>query len=159
VRVGVIQGVEHPVSPALRKALAGSDWILFAGGIRHPAALEELCQTAPLTAVVGHRDFLAFGGRFPETAELEMAGARVLLTHMIGSLPDLLPPIRRRMDVDPPDVVVHGHAPRAEVLWLGGTLFLCPGCASPDRPGAPATCGVLEIAGPGRITAHILELN
>jgi predicted phosphodiesterase len=159
VRVGVIEGAAHPLSPALRKAFAGVDWILFAGGIRNPAALEELCRIAPVTAVVGHRDFLAFGDRFPETAELELAGARILLTHLIGSPPDLLPPIRRRMDVDPPDIVVHGHAAQAQVLWLGGTLFLCPGCASPDWPGRPATCGMLEIAGPGRITAHILSLN
>ncbi len=159
MRVGVIQGAAHPLPPELGPALAGVEWILLAGGIGDPAVLDALCEIAPVTAVVGHEDFLAFGDRFPETAELELGGARILLAHMVGSPPDLLPPIRRRLEVDPPDVVVHGRGPCADVLWVGGTLFVCPGRVSAERPGAPSTCGLLDIAGPGRITAHILDLN
>lgn len=159
VRVGVVQGADRPAPPGLGPALAGVDWILLAGGIGDQSALDELCQIAPVTAVVSHRDFLAFGDRFPETAELELGGARILLTHMIGSPSELLPPIRRRLEIDPPDIVVHGGAPEAQVVWLGGTLFVCPGAVAGDRPGRPSTCGVLEIAGPGRITAHILDLG
>lgn len=158
MRVACLAGIDTPLPPRLLDALAGAERILVAGGIADPRALDELGRLAPVVAVVGTRDFVALGDRFPETVELELAGARVLVTHLVGSTLDPLPPVRERLDTSPPDVVVHGQAGRPDVEWRLGTLFFCPGASHPPRRGLPATCGVLEIDGPGRITAHIFDL-
>ncbi len=156
--VGCVAGIEAPLPSRLVEALAGAGRILVAGGIAGPRALAELERLAPVTAVVGTRDFLVLGDRLPETAELEIAGARVLVCPMIGSGPEPLRPMRDRLAEAPADLVVHGDGVRAAAVWRLGTLFLCPGTVRPPRPGQPGTFGLCDVEGPGRITAHILDL-
>lgn len=158
MRVGVIADTTYPLPRGLAGALGVPEAIVHAGGIGDSRVIEELGALAPLTAVVSHRDFLAWGDRFPETAEIVAAGARILVTHLIGTPPDLLGPLRQRLENDPPDVIVHGHGNAAQVLWIGGTLFFNPGSATRGKAGHPPTCGLLEVEGPGRITAHVLEI-
>jgi predicted phosphodiesterase len=153
-----VAGIDAPLPPPLVAALDGAAHILVAGGIAGKPALAALERLAPVTAVVGTRDFLALGDRLPETVELTLGGVRVLLTHMIGSGSEPLAPLRDRLSASPPDVVVYGDAREADVRWRLGTLLVCPGSVRPPRTGMPATCGLLDIEGPGRITAHVLDL-
>lgn len=158
MRLGVIADTSYPLPEGLVQALQGTEAIVHAGAIGEPRVIEELGAIAPVTVVISHRDYLAFGDRFPETAEFEAQGARILVTHMIGTPTDLLSPLRSRLETDPPDVVVHGHASSAQVLWIGGTLFFNPGSATPGKNGRKPTCGLIEVEGPGRITAHVLDI-
>ncbi|MBP7147865.1 MAG: metallophosphoesterase family protein [Acidobacteria bacterium] len=159
MRVGVVAGTASPLPPGLAACLAGCERILHAGGIGDAGVLERLARLAPVSVVIGDRDFLEFGDRYPESAELELGGARVLLTHMVGRPPELLPPVRQRLGgPQAPDVVVYGQGAEANVAWDGGTLLFHPGAACPGRPGRIATCGVLDIDGPGSIVAHVLDL-
>jgi uncharacterized protein len=156
-RVAVLEGLPATLSRGLADVLRGAERILVAGGIADRHAVDQLSGIAPVTAVVAHRDFLALGDVYPESATLEVGGARIYLAHMIGTPPEFLPPVRELLAHDPPDVIAHGHAPRAHVVWIGGTLFVCPGRATPAA-GHAATCALLDIEGPGRITAHVLEI-
>ncbi len=158
VRVGVVEGLTYPLPRGLAGVLAGVARILVAGGVGHAQALVELERIAPVTAVVTHREFLAFGDRLPESARLDLDGTRVYLTHLVGTPHEPLPPIRALLESDAPDVIAHGHRPRADVVWVGGTLFVCPGLVVPQKPGQPGTCVLLDIEGPGRITAHVVEI-
>ncbi len=159
MRVGVVGRTTcRGILPALERVLAGVDAIVHAGELGPAAVVERLATLAPLTAVVGERDYLEWGDRFPELAEVEFAGVRVLVTHMIGTPPDLLPAIRDRLEDDPPGVVVHGHVPAARVAWIGGTLFVAPGAACPVARDRAGTCAVLQVAPGGRVTAEVHEL-
>ncbi len=158
MRVGVVEGLTYPLPRGLAGVLAGVSRILVAGGVGHEAALAELARIAPVTAVVTHREFLAFGDRLPESARLDLDGASVYLTHLVGTPHEPLPPIRALLEHDAPDVIAHGHRPKADVAWVGGTMFVCPGLAVPPKPGQPGTCVLLDIDGPGRITAHVVEI-
>lgn len=157
VRLAVFSGIGWPCPEWLPERLKGVARILIAGGIHHPQALAAFEALAPVTAVVGHKDFLAFGGRLPETAELEFAGAHLILAALTGAPEQLIPPLRRRMESQPPDVLVSGDGPRGRAVWLPGTLFFCPGPLSPTQPGLEPSWGILEIEGPGRVTAHLLR--
>lgn len=157
MRVACLAGLDGSFSRRLLDILSVVERIIVAGGAGADV-LQRLDALAPVTAVVGTKDYCALGHRLPETAEVELAGARVLVTQMVGSAPDFLPPLRRRLAVAPPDVVVHGESGKPGVGWHLGTLLLCPGTAQSGRAGWPATCGVLEIEGPGRITAHIFDV-
>lgn len=140
-------------------ALSGVDRILHAGGIGDERVLRQLGEVAPVIAVAGDRDYLVFGDRFPEIAELEIAGAALLITPLIGTPPDWLTPLKARFEQTAPSVLVHAHAPVAEVMWFGGTPLVNPGRAGVPQPaGRGPTCAVIEIGGPGRIDARIIAL-
>ena len=62
--VGCVAGIEAPLPPRLIEALARVGRILVAGGISGPRALAELERLAPVTAVVGTRDYLRLGTAF-----------------------------------------------------------------------------------------------
>jgi hypothetical protein len=157
--VGVVADTPRRLPALLREGLSGLDHLLHAGGIADEQALAELERVAPLAVVTGSHDYVGLGDRYPGEVELDLGGARILLTNMIGTPPDLLEPIRRRLEADAPDVVVYGHAPSPQVVWIGGTLFLNPGSAGGAGGTRPATFGLLEIGGPGRLAAHIVELG
>ena len=158
MRVAVLEGLPAALSPGFAGILRDAGQILVVGGLANRRVLDQLGEIAPVTAVVAHRDFLALGDVYPESAHLEIEGARIYLAHMIGTPPEFLPPVREMLAHDPPDVIAHGHVPRAQVIWIGGTLFVCPGRATP-APGQAATCALLDIDGPGRITAHVLDIQ
>ncbi len=159
MRIGVVARTTcRSVLPAIERVLAGVDALVHAGELGPPPVVARLASLAPLTAVVGERDYLEWGDRFPEVAELEFAGVRLLVTHMIGTPPDLLPAIRARIERDPPEIVVHGHVPAARVAWIGGTLFVAPGAACPSARDRAGTCAIVDISAGGRVTAEVHEL-
>ncbi len=159
MRIGVIAGTATDFHLSVARQFEGVEAILHAGNIGSRTALDALEAIAPVHAVVGQRDYLEFGDVYPEAQEITLGGARILMSHLIGTPPDLLAPIQRRLEDNPPDVVVHGHPPTSQVLWIGGTLFLAPGHASHSLTKRHATCALVEIEGPGRITAHVLEVT
>lgn len=159
VRIGIVAGTSLASHKAIAEHIGEPDMILHAGRIGDPRILDELARIAPIHAIVSQKDYLDFGDRLPEILEFDLCGARVIVAHMIGLPPDLLPPIQRLLERNPPDVIVHGHPPNPQTLWVGGTLFLAPGHAAPKSSGGAETCAILEIESPGRIHAYILDLS
>ncbi len=158
LRVGVVADTPRGLPPALLEGIAGVDRILHAGGIGALEVLEELRAIAPVDAVPSQDDFVAFGDALVDALDLELGGARVLLTNLIGSPTDPIAPIRVRLERDPPDAIVFGHPPLSSVTWVGGTLFLSPGSVRGMGPGAARCFGLLTIEGPGRMIGEIREL-
>ncbi|UCF69150.1 MAG: metallophosphoesterase family protein [Acidobacteriota bacterium] len=162
IRLAVLSQTTSPLPAALERELAGIDGILHAGGLGPVRHLERLARIAPLVAVVGARDFLCYSGRYPELCELQLGGARVLITHLIGSPPRLLEPVRRRLENDPPDLLVHGQPAAPQIVWVGRSLIVCPGRASVGQAGPDGAGGsyaLVEIDGPGALRARIRALD
>lgn len=159
IEIGVVAGTHPRLAPRAAERLSGVSQILHAGGIGDSSALDTLMKIAPLTAVIGERDYLEFSERFPETTELEVAGVQILLTHLIGSPTHPMAAIRARLETAPPAVIVYAGTPRAQVQWVGGTLYFSPGWAGIETAlRRIPTCGRLTIAAPGQIDAMVLEL-
>lgn len=159
MRIGVVAGTTAACLPELERRFERVDLILHAGRIGGAEVLSALERWAPVRAVIGDQDYLDFAHRLPETAEFEAGPARVLLTHLVGQPPEVLLPVRQRIDTYQPDLVVSGHRPVAQVLWVGGTLFVAPGHAGIRRGRRPRTCALLEIEGRAEITAHVHQLS
>lgn len=159
VRVVVLAHTPRRLADPLAAAVRDAGRAVHAGGFTSTRTLADLRELARVDAVLGSSDFALFGDELPEVATLEIGGARLLVTNMIGTPQELLAPVRRRVREHEPDVVVHAHAPEADVSWVGGTLFLNPGSAGGRATQAPPTYGLLEIEGPGRITAHVREFE
>jgi uncharacterized protein len=116
--------------------------------------LEWLEVIASVTAVAGNVDG-RLRRRLPETAELELAGVRVVVIHghqlarrtsavVAGRFPDA-------------DLIVFGHSHVASVERTDGALAVNPGTAGPRRFGKPATVA-LAVLEHGGVEARILEL-
>lgn len=157
MRLGAVTGIDDPLPRGLAEALAGVDHILVAGGVGPRRAVEALRRIAPVIAVVGQQDFLAQGDGYPEQADVRLGGVRIVLRHLVGTVPEFLPDVQRLVGTDPPDVLVHGQAARGEVRWVGGTLFVCPGPAR-GTAGRPGSCALLRVDDSGQVTADILDL-
>lgn len=151
VKVGVISDTHGLLRPDAVAALAGSDVIVHAGDIGGAGILAELNAIAPVVAVRGNNDREAWARHLPETAVLEIGGARLIVIHDLAAL-----------HVDPRAagfaavISGHSHQPRSE--RRRGVLFFNPGSAGPRRFRLPIALGTLRIAG-GRIVARLRRLD
>lgn len=135
----------------------GADVILHAGDVLEPEHLEELCEHAPVHAVLGNND-RELAGDLPETLEIELAGVRVGMVHDSGPargreqrLHDLFPEA---------DVVVFGHS---HIPWnqrgVDGQLLFNPGSPTERRRQPHRTAGILQLDDGRRVRAAAHDLG
>jgi len=112
--------------------------------------LAALRAIAPVTAVRGNNDRGAWADGIPETAVLEVGGARVFVIHDLAQLA-----------VDPAAeghaAVISGHSHKPLVKEAGGVLYVNPGAAGPRRFKLPISLGFLEVKR-GRVSARLMQL-
>jgi uncharacterized protein len=154
VRIGIISDTHGLLRPEAVRALAGVEWILHAGDIGAMEILTRLESIAPVTAVVGNTD-----GRelrvLPETAVVELAGARAVVLH--GHRLRDATPARAAAAHPDADLVVFGHSHRPGVERVGPVLTVNPGSAGPRRFRDPVTLALAEIVG-GAVSAELVQL-
>jgi len=158
--VGVVSDTHGKLCPEVRRLLTGVDHILHAGDIGSAAVLSELGAVAGVTAVRGNCDYEAWALSLPVTAEIELAGVRFVLTHMVRSEGDFS---RKPSTELVPQVVVSGHTHLAALEWRDEVLYLNPGSAGPRRFGRPRTIALVwvfdSLGGPtNRVRAEILAV-
>lgn len=151
MRVGLISDTHGKLRPEALAALRGCETILHAGDVGRPEVLEGLRALTPhVIAVRGNVDGEWASG-LPETAEVEIAGRRILVLH------DL-----KQLDVEPRavgiDVVVSGHSHQPRIERRDGVLYVNPGSAGPRRFRLPVALARLEISA-SRLDAAIVELT
>lgn len=128
--IGVISDTHNYFDPALPGVFAGVDHILHGGDIGRPAILHELEQIAPVTAVCGNTDDLAFQYRQSEVVELN--GRKFLVHHIVNpQAPGET--VSRLLQRERPQVVVFGHTHRPFAETIHNTLFFNPGYAGKPR--------------------------
>ena len=138
LKVGVISDTHGLVRPEAVEALRGADVILHAGDVGGPHVLQELGQLAPVIAVRGNVDSLAWAQALPESRRLELQDLSVLLLHDRA----LVGPASARAGVQ---VVVFGHSHEPLAEAHEGVLWFNPGSAGPKRFSLPVSLGFLEI--------------
>lgn len=151
VKVGILSDTHGRLSPAVIRALDGSDLIVHAGDLDHPSILARLQQIAPVAAVRGNMDAGPWADHLQPVARVPVADALLLVLH------DL-----QRLDFDPSEeslaAVVHGHTHRPALERRNGVLFLNPGSASQPRFGYPPSLVRLTVDGK-MLDAHYVDLN
>lgn len=131
-------------------ALRGCAHIIHGGDIGKAEILAALQTIARVTAVRGNNDRARWADGIPETATLEIGGARVFVIHDVKAL--AIDPARERYAA-----VVSGHSHKPRVREEDGVLFVNPGSAGPRRFKLPVSVGFLRIAR-GKVRAELLEL-
>jgi len=151
--IGVISDTHGLLRPEAVAALAGVDHILHAGDVVSPYILDELKRLAPVTAVRGNCDSLAFSlmHEAPAVNVVELAGLSFYLLHNLDQL-----------DLDPAAAgfaaVIHGHTHSPGHYQKKGVLYLNPGSAGPRRTGLPVSLARIRIHN-GALAAEIVELD
>lgn len=155
MRIGVISDTHGMLRPDVFSHFAGVEHILHAGDIGPPSLLTELAAIAPVTAVWGNTDGFDVRGVVPETAEVELAGRRIIVTHghQLGS------PTPAALQLTHPtaDIIVYGHTHRPMKREVDGCLVLNPGGAGAPRFGLRPSLMLLRIEADGLHT-ELVEL-
>ena len=149
--VGVISDTHGLLRPQAVAALAGVDAIVHAGDIGAPEVLTALARIAPVTAVRGNNDRERWASRIPETATLDVAGARLYVIHD-----------RHALTIDPRaagvSAVISGHSHRPAIEERDGVLFVNPGSAGPRRFTLPVATARLRVTR-GAVRGEIVLLD
>jgi putative phosphoesterase len=147
----VISDTHGLVRPQAMEALRGSDLIVHAGDVGHPAVLEALRALAPVVAVRGNNDRGAWAESLAATELVDVAGVLVFVLHDLAEL-----------DLDPKaagfHAVIAGHSHRPKLERREGVLYLNPGSAGPRRFRLPVALARLRIQAAG-VEAELVELE
>jgi hypothetical protein len=149
--VGVISDTHGLLRPEAIEMLRGSEHIIHAGDIGAPEIIPELKKIAPVTAIRGNIDQMAWCRKFPETELVELGGIHIYILHDVNAI-DLNPKAAGFAAV----ISGHSHKPHQEMK--GGVLYFNPGSAGPRRFKLPITVGRLEING-AALNATVLSLE
>ncbi len=154
IELGLISDTHGLIRPEALDALAGVDRIVHAGDVGGDGILDRLLEIAPVVAVRGNVDRGNWARELPDTAVLEVAGAKILVLHIRDELARRLP---GGPDEAGFDAVVYGHSHRPAIQEEEGVLFLNPGSAGPRRFDFPVTLMRATVRD-GRIEARLIEL-
>lgn len=146
--IGVISDTHGLMRPEALRALQGTELILHAGDIGSEVVLEALRRIAPVVSVRGNNDGAAWAENIPETADVEVLGARIHLIHDIAQL---------GREGKTARAVVYGHSHRPHNAHRDGSLFFNPGSAGPRRFKLPICVGLLDVT-PHGVSGRIVEL-
>ena len=155
MRIGVISDTHGLLRPEVFDHFEGVGHILHAGDIGPPSLLTELEAIAPVTAVWGNTDGFDVRSVVPETAEIELAEKRVIVTHghQLGSpMPDALQLVHPAADI-----IVYGHTHRPMKREVENCLVLNPGGAGAPRFGLRPSLMLLHIEDAG-LRTELIEL-
>jgi putative phosphoesterase len=156
MKIGIISDTHGLLRAEVFEAFDGVEHILHAGDVGDPGILDELAAIAPVTAVWGNVDGFDVRKRTTEIAEIELAGARVVVLHGM----QLGAPTPEKAAAAHPDatLVVFGHSHKPLIRQVGAVLAVNPGSAGRQRFRDPVTVALAEIVD-GSVTAHRVELD
>jgi uncharacterized protein len=123
-----------------------AELVLHAGDISTVDVLEQLSALGPpLVAVHGNVDEVALSERLPAQLELELAGARVAMTHDAGPAQGRLARMRRRFPRADAVIFGHSHIPLHEAEATEGFQIFNPGSPTDRRRQPRFTMGLARV--------------
>jgi putative phosphoesterase len=156
MKLGIISDTHGLLRAEVFEVFVGVEHVLHAGDVGDPAILDELAAIAPVTAVWGNVDGFDVRQRTTEIAEIELAGARVVVLHGM----QLGAPTPEKAAAAHPyaALVVFGHSHKPVIRQVGPVLAVNPGSAGRPRFRDPVTVALAEIVD-GKVTARLVELD
>src|SRR5437660_6822686 len=85
-RVGLISDTHGLLRPEAVDVLRGSDFIVHAGDIGHAGIVERLTELAPVTAVRGNNDNVAWAAGLRETEVVKVGEVLIYVIHDLAQL-------------------------------------------------------------------------
>jgi putative phosphoesterase len=123
-----------------------AELVLHAGDISTVDVLEQLSALGPpLVAVHGNVDEAVLNERLPAQLELELAGARVAMTHDAGPAQGRLARMRRRFPRADAVIFGHSHIPLHEADAGEGFQIFNPGSPTDRRRQPHFTMGLARV--------------
>jgi len=129
--VGILSDTHGMLLPGVADFLSAVDEIWHAGDIGSMKVAEELQQIRPLRAVYGNIDGQELRASFPASTFFEIAGVKVLMTHIGGYPGRYEPGALKLIQQYRPALFVCGHSHILKVIYdqKFGMLTINPGAA------------------------------
>lgn len=136
--------------------IRAADLLLHAGDFTSVEAFEQLRAIGPpLTAVHGNVDAAPLRRSLPETATMEVAGARIAMVHDAGRRQGRLERLRRAFPDADAVVFGHSHLPLHE--QAGDFQIFNPGSPTERRRAPAHTMGLARVEH-GRVVFELVAL-
>lgn len=132
IKIGLLSDTHHYLDPQIAEYFATVDEIWHAGDFGTIAIARELEEIAPLRGVYGNIDGKDVRDFYPCHDRFEIEGVRFWMTHIGGHPGRCALPIRREMEVNPPDVFICGHSHILKIVRdpvYTNVLHINPGAA------------------------------
>jgi putative phosphoesterase len=144
MKIGVLSDTHNFLDPKIPELFAGVSHILHAGDIGLPWILTELEAVAPVTAVGGNTDDLAW--RYAPAKTVELAGRKFFVQHIVQpQAPG--EDLQQQLAHERPDAVVFGHTHKRFCETLGGVLYFNPGYAGRPKFGTERSAAIFHCHG------------
>lgn len=153
MKIGVVSDTHDRIVASLYRALDGVDEILHCGDICGHQTLAALEAIAPVTAVHGNCDSIAFVNRFPVERRVQRGSIEIALVHGHRFRRGSVRHLADHFSDEPPTVVLFGHSHVSVSEKMNGVLFFNPGTAG--GIGAAPSAGLLEITDDGFELRHV----
>lgn len=115
-KIGIISDTHGFLDPKVKKHFVSVDEIWHAGDIGSENVLDELEAFKPTRAVYGNIDGQDIRIRTVEDLVFEIAGAKILMTHIGGYPPKYAWGIREKLKAVKPNLFVCGHSHILKVI-------------------------------------------
>lgn len=152
MKIGIISDTHygHPsriiIPDWIKSAFAGVDFIVHAGDVESPLALQEFSEIAPIYAVRGNCD--SYGFQTPETMSINIGCGLLTVAHRASRA-------RQAIEADT-RVMVYGHTHISLINQEENLLVINPGSPSMPRGGLPPSVALLTIEN-GKIRAELRQ--
>jgi len=136
--VGLISDTHGLLRESALRALRGCELILHAGDVGDAAILEALGKLAPVVAVRGNVDTVAWAEVLLVTAVANAGSKKIYMLHDVHQL--AVNPVASGYSI-----VVSGHSHKPGQMERDGVLYINPGSAGPRRFNLPITVARLDL--------------
>jgi uncharacterized protein len=124
--------------------LRAADLIVHAGDLTELEILRQLESYGPVVAVHGNVDSPALRAELPETATIEIPGAKIAVIHDAGPARGRLERLRKRFPAADAVVFGHSHLPLHDQA-AGGFQIFNPGSPTERRRAPRRTMGLATV--------------
>ena len=159
MRVGVVSDTHSKKIPQqLITDFLDVDLIIHAGDFCDIPTLKLLRKLAPIKAVQGNMDEWEIKKELPLKEIIVCGNVKIGVTHgHIGDTREALKNAMSSFKNDKMDVVIFGHAHRAQSLQLGETLYFSPGSPNDVARANFLSYGLISIEA-GKIKTEIIKI-
>lgn len=131
MKIGLISDTHGHFEESIREYFKECDEIWHAGDIGEGNIMEALSTIAPVLAVYGNIDSLAFQRAYPEDLVFTREGKKIYMTHIAGKPPRYNPRVNKLIKEIKPDIFICGHSHILRVIpdKVNNCLYINPGAA------------------------------